>query len=423
MVNNERRNQMKLKIGNEIVYYQKSNKFKNIILGIYMAAPFDLKYKMEWPILARLLDKTNGLYKTEEEYQNYCYDNYGLSISVDTYFLGKSYIFCYYVNFVNPKYLPEDIDLMKEAFSLLENTITNPDFTVEKLEVEKYNIKNSILNLQNNKQRYAFQEYMKLLCQGSITEHVLNKSIEELNKVTLDTLKEAYQKMLNFSRLCFISGDVKKVDVVDYFSHLSLPPQLYNYKKLVMYEKLPQRVGAPQVKIVDEIMESSILYVGYRVDEYYFDKDFFALVILSMILGGGSYSEAYKRIREEKGLIYYVDCSYDKRRGTISFVMEIDKNNYDIILEILNEIIKDFQTGQFDQTLLDKAFSEISNTIYKENDRISSICSVICDELDHFEPLTTQEILDKYLATTKDDIISVANKMRLDTIYFLRGDQ
>lgn len=414
---------MRLKIGNEMVYYQKSNKFKNIILGIYMAAPYDLKYKMEWPIIARLLEKTNGLYKTEAEHQNYCYDNYGLSISVDTYFAGESYIFCYYVNFVNPKYLPEDIDLLQEAFSLLKNTIINPDFTIEKLEVEKYNIRNSFLNLQNNKQRYAFQEYMKLLCRGSLTEQVLDKTIEELDKVTIDSINEAYQKMLGFSRLCFIGGDVKKKDVVDYFSQLDLPLQLYDYKNLVMYEKLPQNEDTPRVKIIDEVMESSILYVGYRVDEYYFDKDYFALVILSMILGGGSYSEAYKRIREEKSLLYYVDCSYDKRRGTISFVMEIDKSNYDIILEMLNDIIKDYQNGNFDQAILEKAFSEISNMIYKENDRINSICSEINDELDHFEPLTMQEILDKYLATTKDDIISVANKMKLDTIFFLRGDE
>lgn len=414
---------MKLKIGNEVVFYQKDNKFKNIILGIFLVAPIDMKYHMEWPILSSLLEKTNALYPTEQELQNYSYENYGLNISIDTYYSGTSYLFRFFSSYVNPKYLPEEIDLTEKAFKLLETTILNPSFTEEKLEVEKYYVKNSLLNKKNNKQKYAYQEFMKVLCQGSITEKMITRTIEELDKVTLESIKDAYSSMLTFSRLCFIAGDIKKADVKKYFENLKLPHSNYNYQNLIMYEKLiPSEAVLPKEVIVDDPTKSSILYIGYKTNTYYFDDDFYVFGVLSMILGGSSYSETYQKIREEQSLVYYVDCSYDKRRGTVVFSMETSKENYDQLINTLNAIIHDYQSGKINERIMELAKMEIANMLNRENDRESSVCNGLYDELDHIKPLSLDEVLKKYLSITKEDIIRAANKMKLDTIYFLRGE-
>ncbi len=414
---------MKLKIGKETVFYQKSNKFKNVILGVFLAAPFNLKYQMEWPIIGSLLEKTNALYKTEAELQNFIYDNYGLAVSVDTFYSGETYLFRFFISYVNPKYLPEQIELNQRAFELLQTTILKPDFTEDKLEIEKYYIRNSLINIKSNKQKYAFQEYMKTICEGSITEKVINKTIDQLNKVTIDSVKEAYQAMLSFARLFFIAGDIKSNDVKSYFSSLNFPKAKYDYKKLVMYEKMPSCENNVKEKIIDDPTKSSILYIGYKTNTYYFDDDFYAFGVLSLILGGGSYSETYRKIREEKGLVYYIDCNYDKRRGIITFVMEIARENYEQVLCILKDIIKEYKQGSFDEKILDLAKQEISNMLARDSDRESSVCNMLYDELDHLSPLSTKEVLERYMSINKDDIIRVSKKMVLDTILFLRGDE
>lgn len=413
---------MKLKINNEIVYYQKDNKFKNIILGIFLVAPINMKYYMEWPIIGSLLEKTNAKYKTVAELQNYSYDNYGLSVTVDTYYSGSSYLFRFFASYVNPKYLPEKIDLTISAFELLKTTILSPDFTQEKLELEKYHIRNAILNRKSNKQKYAFQEYMKVLCQGSITEKITNKSLEALNKVSIETINEAYKEMLKFSRLSFIAGDITKKEVVEHFSKLDFPKSAYDYHNLVMYEQLP-RVSEVKEKIINDLTKSSILYVGYKTDIYYFNDDFFSLDVLSLLLGGESYSETYKRIREEHGLVYYVDCNYDKRRGTITFVMEIDRQNYDKVMTILKEIISDYQNGKFESKVLELAKREITNVLMRENDRESSVCNMLYDEIDHIKSISIEEAIQKYASIQKEDIQRVVQKLELDTIFFLRGEE
>lgn len=107
----------------------------------------------------------------------------------------------------------------------------------------------------------------------------------------------------------------------------------------VSYKKIAEKQKVPQVKLKYKKTDQTHLILGARAYNYN-HKDRYALMLLSVILGGNMSSRLFTEVREKRGLAYristgvetYADCGY------LATVAGIEHKNLELTVKtILNE--------------------------------------------------------------------------------------
>lgn len=144
-------------------------------------------------------------------------------------------------------------------------------------------------------------------------------------------------------------------------------------------------------------------------------------LIYNGILGGTANSKLFQNVREKASLAYTASSNYIRQKANIFVRCGIEIKNYEKALKIIKEQIEDMKNGNY-------ADEEIQNT--KQN--IISTIEGIPDEQDtqityYFgQELTgTENSIEEYIknikSVTKQQIVDLANTVKINTIYFLRN--
>ena len=146
----------------------------------------------------------------------------------------------------------------------------------------------------------------------------------------------------------------------------------------------------------------------------------YSIQIYNSILGGSANSKLFQNVREKASLAYTASSSYYRFKNNIFINCGIEIKNYDKALEIIKKQIEDMKTGDFTDEEVENAKQGIIaslKTIDDEQD--SQITYEFGQELsDNKNDL--EEYKNRISQVTKQDVIDVANKVSIDTVYFLK---
>ena len=147
---------------------------------------------------------------------------------------------------------------------------------------------------------------------------------------------------------------------------------------------------------------------------------FYPLTLYNIILGGGSDSKLFKNVREENSLCYSISSITNKLDNLLIIMAGIDKASYKKCLELIEENMLDMKKGKFTEKDLKIAkeyyISAIDEMLESESSIIDNYLMVELIGVDDYE-----EKRKKMLEVTKRDIIRVAKKIKMDTVFFLEG--
>ena len=96
----------------------------------------------------------------------------------------------------------------------------------------------------------------------------------------------------------------------------------------------------------EQPLEQSKLVMGFRVDVHCRNEDYYALMLYSAILGGGSYSKLFKTVREKSGMAYYVHSSFEKLKGFLYVAAGIDTGNFETVTALVQECMDEIASGK-----------------------------------------------------------------------------
>ena len=181
-----------------------------------------------------------------------------------------------------------------------------------------------------------------------------------------------------------------------------------------------------EIKEVKEIIETqnisqSILCMGYRTDVLLDNPDSLAMSIFTGMMGHYFHSSLFQIIREELGLAYYVGSDYNARKGNFAITAAISSTSYDKVVNQVKKIITDYKQGNFDDDILELTKIQLYSQFRKQEDALSNTVPNLYAEIAGLKLLTFEEKMESVRNITKQDIINAANKLQLDTIYFLKG--
>jgi len=161
------------------------------------------------------------------------------------------------------------------------------------------------------------------------------------------------------------------------------------------------------------------LSMGFRTNTRYGDKDYFGLLVYNGILGGGPHSKLFQNVREKASLAYYAFSRIEKTKGLMLISSGIEFENLEKAIEIIKKQLEDIKQGKISDYEFDSTIKALTNSLKEAVDSPSMIISIYLDGIINGVELSPEAIIEGIQKVTKEDVMNVARKIQLDTIFFL----
>ncbi|MBO4668169.1 MAG: insulinase family protein [Bacilli bacterium] len=400
------------------------------------------EYKKEEATLDNLLQAvlfdTSKKYNNKDKKYNKVDDLYAPAMGVSSfaYYEMKGTVFA--LSTVDPLYLPDNkYDYFKESLMLFKEFIFNSrvkknKFNDKVLDEKKYLLNRSLFNAQDNYHGMAFEKCFDVMFEGETGSIHDGGYLEDLDKIDSSVLYDYYKDLFNKTeKAIVIAGDF---DFSKYEKALYdfLPDNLPNPECMALaYYDRDKEIKEVKEVIEKKDVEQGFLIMGYRFLKPRNKKERATYYILNMMLGGMSSSSFNRIIREKEKLAYHVSSGYDVSDGSVIISTDIAPDNYERVVNLIKDIIKDYQNGNISEEL----FELVRKTVIEDFDysdstlssRINNFIGMYCgDKDDLFSYGIKGRIEEKirfYNELTIDDIKEASNRLYLDTIYFVRNEE
>ncbi|MGM0750494.1 MAG: EF-P 5-aminopentanol modification-associated protein YfmF [Bacillota bacterium] len=401
-----------------------TDKYKTNSLILKMKAPLDQETVTLRGLLPHVMQSSTKTYPSTTELRSYLDELYGANFFTDLGKKGEYHVVSMSVEIANEKFLRDSEPLLQKGIEFLADVLQNPhiennEFDKKTVEKEKRNQKVRIQAVYDDKMRYANSRLVEEMCKGERFALHVNGISEEVESITAKSLYEYYQKVMNEDQFdLYVIGDVNVAEVENLCDQL-----------LHLNERTPREVDSSEVKpkerenVVKEKQDvkQGKLNMGYRTHTQYGDDDYFALQVFNGIFGGFSHSKLFINVREKASLAYYAASRLESHKGLLMVMSGIEFEKYDQAVGIINDQLQAMKDGDFTDGEIEQTKAVIRNQLLETIDTSRGLVEVLYHNAVAHEEIDLKHWLDEIEKTTKEDIVKAANKVELDTIYFLTG--
>lgn len=401
----------------------KENKFKTNSLVFSYKYKTNKKDFLYFYILTALLFSKNNKYNTKRKYNNKILDLYNPRFICNFSTSGKYIIFRAKMTFLKEKYTEKGMDKKTIKFffeSLFNPYIVDGEFDNETFDTEIRRICDDIKSIKDNPDSYSNERLRQIFNMDTSFCYTLMDKDEEIKKLTSRELYLFYKKIINSGELIISFIGNTSYDYVKYVDEY-----LQNRNNEKFNEKHMENLGVR--KQINEVQEKistsqSRLNMLYIYDELTDFENKYVLRILDFILGGSADSKLFKEVREKHSLCYRISSGSSMLNNTMLIRAGINAQNYEKTKELIEKQISSLKEGNFDDEDIEKAIISYKTACKEILDSPLSILSSYLGKI-----YGTSDLLDErnknIEKVTKNDVIVLANKLHLDTIYFLKGDE
>ncbi|WP_079508496.1 EF-P 5-aminopentanol modification-associated protein YfmF [Mesobacillus jeotgali] len=401
----------------------KTEKFKTNTIVWKMKAPLTREDVTKRALLPYVLQSSSKAFPATSKLRSYLDELYGANLYVDVSKKGEYQVLSFSLEIANEKFLSDPEPLLKKGMQLIAEILVNPlveneAFDKETIEKEKRTLKQRIQAVYDDKMRYSNFRLVQEMCKDEPYALHVNGEIDDISQIDEKNLYQYYKKAFAEDELdLFIIGDVNEDEVQ------SISEELLKFEqrspKLVDSVK-GDSVEEKTVKDREDVKQGK-LNIGYRTNVLYGDKDYYALQVFNGIFGGFSHSKLFLNVREKNSLAYYVASRLESHKGLMMVMSGIEFENFELAVKIIREQMEAMQTGDFTEQEMEQTKAVIENQMLETMDTARGMVEVLYHNVVSLQNVSLDDWLEGMRKTTKEEIVDVAKKVQLDTVYFLTG--
>lgn len=402
----------------------KTDKFKNCSMEIMFRNDLIKEEITENNMLVDMLMHSSKKYPKRRDIAIELENLYSSSVRGFSTRLGNSIMLSFVLDFLNPRYCDEGYleEVISLPFELLLNpNVDNLEFDRRSFNIIKNRIKSDIESLKENASRYAFRRSLTLMDKDSPSSYYMTGYLSDLENITPSSLVDTYHRMLN-DYICdiYIIGNLDMDKVVQLIKDKFKIKTIKDYKVNLYVDN---KIRKKNLDICETgNYEQDSLVMIYNLDKLNKKERDYVIQLYNIILGsGGLTSKLYKYLREENSLCYIVSSMYQKYDGLLLIYSGIDKKDKNKCLKLINKALQEMINGDFTEEELDNAKKAVISSIKMSEDTNGGIINnYLFNELDNL-PLYDERVKE-FKKISKKDVIEVAKKVKLNTIYLLSGE-
>ena len=404
----------------------KTDRFKTVHMEIIFRKNIVKEELVNYAFLVDMLMESSKNYPKRKDVITKLEELYKLVVYGTTVKTGNVLSSNFMADFIDPKFIDEE-DYLENVIKFIFEMLMNPNATNEEFDLKEFNfvkerLKREIKSIDENPFKSSMRKAIEAMDAMSVTAYPLMGSVEELEGITPGSLYKYYKKLFK-DNTCdiFIIGNVDSDNIVSliqkYFKH-----RYINTNKLVLRVDNKFKKKVTTKEDVSENLQANLVMI-YNIGELPEVERHVTMQVFNYIFGsGGLTSKLYKRIREENSLCYNISTLYLKYDELIAIHISLDTANVKKAISLVKKCLKEMQTGEFLESDLEDAKKSISLALDLTSDNNSSLLNnYVFHEFDNL-PLI-DERKKSLVKLTKEDVVNVSKKLKLNTIYVLKGKE
>ena len=404
----------------------KTEKFKTNLIAIMLTTKLNRENVTKNALIPAVLRRGTKNLTTQEEINKKLEEMYGASLDCGLDKTGDNQVLKFYIETVNDEFLPQEAENMlkislEKIFEFVFNPyLENGCFKKEYVEQEKENIKQIIDGKIDNKARYSLDRCIEEMYKKQPYGLYKYGYVEDMRDINEKNLYEYYQKLINECKIdIFVSGiiDEETGNIIKNNENIiKLKDRVPQYNEPEIIAKRTEKENDVQ-ESMDVTQGKLIIGMDLDIDD---DNLRFDVMIYNSIFGGSANSKLFQNVREKASLAYTASSSYYRFKNNIFINCGIEIKNYDKALEIIKQQIEDMKKGDFTDEEVENAKKGIIASIKTiDDEQDTEITYFFSQELSKSK-CNIEQYMQRISEVTKDKVVDVANKVSINTVYFLK---
>ncbi|MGN1299914.1 MAG: EF-P 5-aminopentanol modification-associated protein YfmF [Clostridia bacterium] len=403
-----------------------TNKFKTNLLAVYLTTKLNRENITKNALILSILKRGTKNLTTQEAINIKLEELYGAEFNCGIDKLGNDSVLKFYIESLNDNFTYQKENVLEGSINTLFEIIFNPlvkerKFDEEYFRSEKENLRQIIRARKDDKARYAYTRCIEEMYKDEPYGLYTYGYEEDLDKITNEDLYETYLKILQDCKIdIFISGDFSENSEIDTIVINNIKQRKLKPRKIEdLYIKNESKKPIKE-KVIKEKMDVSQGKLVIGLDVIDTNKEEKPITsVYNAILGGGANSKLFQNVREKASLAYSAGSIYIKNKDNIIIKSGIESVNYEKAVNIIKQQIEDMKNGEFSQKDIENAKQLIIASFKSMQDEQDSSISYYFGKEMEQERIDIETYIKQIESVTKEQITNLANKIAVNTIYFL----
>ena len=375
--------------------------------------------------LSEILLQSTKQYPTKRLLTLKSMELYNANIGSSNSRIGNFENLSFSLKFLDEKYTEEG--MFNQTLDFFFDTLFNPNVENERFDEKSFKIVNKIIyneikSVKDNMTKYSLIKMLEHIGHGEPYSYIGYGYIDDLEKITPSKLYEYYKDVLKSDKVdIFVIGDVNSDEVLELINEKF---KINTVKKsigkaMIQHEKIRGR--ARKITEWENIIQSK-LNIGFKLKDLSNYELRYVLPIYSQILGGSANSKLFKNVREKNSLAYYINSVPHIYDNLLLIYSGISKSDFDKALTLIKKELTNMKKGKITDDEINDAKAGMISSIETITDSQRRILNMY-----YTKELVGGDDIDKRIETfnkvSKNDIVKVANKLKIDTVYLMYGDE
>ena len=389
----------------EIIFYNKLEKEK--ITEINMLTDMLSHSSSKYPKRKFVVEKLEDLYSA---------NFYGVTSRIGNI---KNVDFVY--NFINPEYTDKNYlkEVIKFPFDMIFNpNIKNDEFDLRSFKIIRSRILADIESVKESPVRFSLKRALNVMDENHPASWSLIGNVNDLEKITPSSLVKTYNDFLNNWQCdIYLIGNLN-MDKVNIMINEQFRNNIIKNNKLEYFVKLDDKSKFKDVVEHDNFEQASLFLIS-NTDKFNEYERNYVMPIFNDIFGTGSLNtKLYQNLREKNSLCYNINCMYQKFDQIAIIYVGIDAKNKQKAVNLVKKSLKEMINGEFTEEDVLNSIKSIKNNIKIALDNPSSLIDNYFFHTLVNSPFLSER-LNKINDVTREDVINLAKKLKINTIYMM----
>lgn len=406
------------------IYTIKTDRFKTSHLEVIFKNVLKKEEIGTYSFLADMLSEGCKKYPRKKDLITRFEELYKIVIYASTMRVGNVIDLHVSLDFINPEYIEDEgyiKDVIKTLFEVINNpNVCNDEFDLKTFNIVKERLRREINSLKENPVKQSIKEAIKTMDSNSPTSYEILGTIEELENITPAKLYNAYKSLRkNFKVDVFLIGNLDMDNVASLIKKYFKNRYIVSDNFEVMVDNKETKKVKEKTMKSDNIQTNLVMLFNLKnLSEL--EKNITLNCFNYLYGSGGLTSKLYKSIREENSLCYAINSMYLKYDKLLMVQISLDNCNVKKAISLVKKELKSMQNGNFSEEEVRDAINNMVISLDMSLDNNIAILNNyvfnIYDKLPSIE-----ERKEYFKKLTKEYIVNVSKKVKLNTIFTLEG--
>jgi predicted Zn-dependent peptidase len=405
----------------------RTDKFKTNCLSLNLLRPLSQEEAALNALLPDVLLRGCALCPDMGAVSAWLDERYGAGIQTTVRKKGEVQTIGFFMDYISELYtqpresLTADICKLLGSF-LLEPVLENGVFRKDYVAGEKVNLINAIMAQINDKRTYASIRLRQEMFRDEKYGVSKYGSQEQVDAITPETLYAHYRNILETSQIELTFTGQTDIE--------ALKADLKEALKTLPRGKLAQLETATgpmpeKVRQLSETMDvtQGKLVMGFRTGITAGDEDYPALLLMNSVYGGSLTSKLFMNVREKLSLCYYASSGLDRFKGVMVVSSGVDMDKFETAKAEILAQLEACRRGEITQEELEPARSYLISSLKAGEDSPFGLEDFYLGQTIGGYTYTPDTLADALQKVTVPELQAAANRVKLDTIYFLKGEE